>query len=205
MSKWEIGYHKVKKGLTLTASIFSIQLLLVITSACLSESAFNDPFGGCPRSQNADAIDISVFYSPFRNTVYASPTDTVNIEEFAFNFELIPELTSSANTGSLPGQAFALSCLPSFNFNNISNISVILKAPFNGLPTGTDISYLLWLPNETSLDDLRDFENTASFFTMSLRVVPENFAQLDTQTILFLRDGSQIVTETTSPVLRTNS
>lgn len=193
------------KVVSITLSLVAINLLILIISSCVGDDpTFGNPFGDCPAASNANAVDLSVFYSPFRNSMYSSPTDTVSLDEFAFNFELTPELISSSEKGGFPGQTYALSCAQAFNFKNISNIAVILKSPFNNLPIGTDISYLLILPDKTTLDDLRDFQRTASFFTMKFTVVPSNFSQLHTQTFLFLRDGSQIVVESTSPYIQTN-
>lgn len=202
--KYSLSKNFLRRSISLTLSFFIGNLLILILFSCLSESALQDPFGDCPEAREAEALDIQVFYSPYENTTYAVETDTVAFGDFAFNFELTPGLMSDSGKGRFPGQAYALSCIQSFNFTNISNISVILTAPFNDLPIGTDISYLLVLPDGTLLDDLRDFKNVASFFTLDLRVTPANFSQLRTQTILFLRDGSQKVFTSNSPYLETD-
>lgn len=202
--KYNVSKNFLQKSVSLTLSFFIGNLLLLVLFSCLSESALQDPFGECPDARDAKAIDIRVFYSPYENTTYAVETDTVSFEDFAFNFELTPEFMSYSEKGAFPGRAYALSCIQSFNFSNISNISVILTAPFNDLPIGTDISYLLVLPDGTLLNDLRDFTNITSFFTMNVRVTPANFSQLRTQTILFLRDGTQKAFTSNSPFLETN-
>lgn len=63
------------------------------------------------------------------------------LKEFAI--VLTPELLSENLGGKFPGQAYALSCAPAYKFKNISNISIILIAPFTGLQNGTDFSYFI--------------------------------------------------------------
>ncbi|MHA7128472.1 hypothetical protein [Algoriphagus namhaensis] len=179
-------------------------LFLLVAVSCVSDPTLEDPFGSCPEARDARAIGLSVFYSPYKNSAYSSASDTVSLSDFAFNLEIKAELMSSLTGNGLPGQAYALSCLAAYNFKNISAISVILNAPFNGLPTGTDISYLFLLPNDESLADLKVLNNSPEFISTRLNMTPANYSQLATKTFLFLRDGSQIVFESKSPVLKTN-
>lgn len=194
----------LQKSISLTLSFLVGNLFLLVFFSCMTDPALQDPFGSCPDPRNAKAVDIRVFYSPYENESYAIASDTVAYEDFAFNFELTPELSSSTEKGTFPGQAFALSCAATYKFTNISDISIILTAPFNGLPIGTDITYLFVLSDGSLLDDLRNFENTANFFNMKLSITPENYAQLQTQTFLFLRDGTQKTFTSISPYLQTN-
>lgn len=192
------------KKAALTLCLCMGYLLILMTSACIDgeDSGFID---GCPRAKEADALGIKdVFFSPYLNNRYSTATDTVPLSQFGFNFELDIQLKENPNSGSLPGQAFALSCIETFNIRNISNIMVVLTAPFAGLPIGTDISYLLVTPDNQRLSELREFENVSVYFGTSLRTTPSNFSQLKTRTFLFLRNGKQVFIDSTSPYLKTN-
>jgi hypothetical protein len=164
----------------------------------------SDPFGSCPDAKTVNAVDLKVFYSPYTNSQYATENDTINFEDFSFNFELIPELQTEGSLGDFPGKVYALSCAQTFNFKNISNITVTLLAPFNGLPIGTDISYLIQIDQETSLNKLRGFDNIMSIFGAKLNITPSNYDQLKTRTFLFLKDGRKITIDTISPYLIIN-
>lgn len=192
------------KEVSLTLCLCVGYLLILMTSACIygEDNGFID---GCPRPKDADALGLKeVFFSPYLNNRYSLAADTVRLSHFGFNFELDIQLKENPNSGSLPGQAFALSCIETFNIRNISNITVVLTAPFAGLPIGTDISYLLFTTDGKRLSDLRDFENVSVYFGTSLKTTPSNFSQLKTRTFLFLRNGTQIFIDSTSPYLKTN-
>jgi hypothetical protein len=77
-------------------------------------------------------------------------------------------------------------------------------APFAGLPTGTDISYLLITPDGEKISELRDFQNVSVYFGTKLNITPSNYSQLKTRTFLFLKNGTQKVVDSTSPFLKTN-
>jgi hypothetical protein len=191
-----------KAGLTV-GLCFGYLILLTLASCILSEDPENTD--GCPKPATADAIGIKqVFYSPYVNQRYASATDTVLLRDFRFNFELEIQVKADKDSGSLPGQAFALSCLQTFNIRNISNINVILTAPFAGLPIGTDISYLLVTAENRKISELREFENVSVYFGTSLGITPANYSQLKTRTFLFLKNGTQKFVDSTSPFLKTN-
>ena len=179
-------------------------LLIMLIGSCI-ESVDPTNLDGCPRPAEADAVGIKqVFFSPYKNQRYATDSDTVNLADFGFNFELDIQVKENPNSGSLPGQAFALSCIQTFNIRNISNITVILTAPFAGLPIGTDISYLLITPDQKQLSELREFENVSVYFGTSLETKPANYSQLKTRTFLFLKNGTQTFIDSTSPYLKTN-
>lgn len=186
----------------MTLVISLIHLLLLVLASCLEETSIENPFGECPAPRDANALGIKTQFLPYENSRYSIETDTVLFKEFAIVLELTPELLSENMVGEFPGQAFALSCAPAYNFKNISNISIILTAPFGGLQNGTDISYLLELPDKTRLSELRDFQNTTNFFLLTLKKEPANFERLKTKTILFLRNGSQITFDSTSPAIQ---
>lgn len=179
-------------------------LVLLATAACI-DSEDTGYLDGCPRPKEADAVGFKqVFFSPYRNERYATALDTVNFSDFGFNFELELVQKEDQNSGALPGQAFALSCIAAYNVRNISNITVILTAPFAGLPIGTDISYLLITPDKKRISELREFENVSVYFGSSLEKKPQNYEQLKTRTFLFLKNGTQTFLDSTSPFLKTN-
>lgn len=185
-----------------TAGLGFIYLSLLVLASCIEDPGFNE---GCPAPKEADAVSIkSVFFSPYKNQRYATAADTVLFSEFGFNFELEIQELEAFDFRSLPGQAFALSCLQTYNLRNISNITVILSAPFAGLPVGTDISYLLVTPDGEKISELRDFRNVSVYFGSKLNITPSNYSQLKTRTFLFLRNGTQKVVDSTSPFLKTN-
>ncbi|RIW14464.1 hypothetical protein D0X99_12955 [Algoriphagus lacus] len=201
-----VWIHKFKswdyKKAWATVSLCLAYLSVLVLVSCIEEPEFNE---GCPAPKEADAVSIKqVFFSPYKNQRFASSADTVAFSEFRFNFELEIKEKEAMNSGSLPGQAFALSCIQTYNLRNISNISVILLAPFAGLPTGTDISYLLITPEGEKISELRDFQNVSVYFGSKLNITPSNYSQLKTRTFLFLRNGTQKVMDSTSPFLKTN-
>jgi len=198
-----VKYLRLKKGLAGTVFISFFYLFVLILGSCVDQLD-SDPFGSCPSAKTANAIDLRVFFSPYKNSQYSTENDTVSFKDFTFNFELIPELETESNLGDFPGKTYALSCAESFNFKNISNISVTLLAPFNELPVGTDISYLLQIDKETTLNKLRVFDNLLPIFSAKLNLTPTNYDQLKTRTFLFLKDGNRVIVDTTSPFLKTN-
>ena len=160
---------------------------------------------GCPLPTEADALGLKqVFYSPYSDQRYATEQDTVNLRDFRFNFELEIKEKEMGYRFHLPGTAFALSCIPSYTIRNISNLTVILTAPFAGLPIGTDISYLLETLEKEKLSSLRKFEGVSVYFGTKLTLTPENFSQLKTRTFLFLKDGTYTFIDSTSPYLKTD-
>lgn len=187
----------------MTLVISLIHLLFLVLVSCLDETSIENPFGECPASRAANATGIKTQFFPYKNSRYSIETDTVLMSEFAVVLELTPELLSENQVGKFPGQAFALSCAPVYEFKNISNISVILTAPFAGIQNGTDISYLLELSDKTRLSEFRDFQNTSNFFLLKLNKEPANFQRLKTKTIIFLRNGSQLTFDSTSPAIQT--
>lgn len=195
-----LGFKKA----IITTGLCMGYLLIVMTSSCIdtADDGFSDR---CPRPKEADAIGIKeVFFSPYRNQRYSTATDTVPLAEFGFNFELDIAVKENPNSGSLPGQALALSCIETFQIRNISNITVILTAPFAGFPIGTDISFMLITSDKKQIAELRDFGNVSVYFGTSLDTIPANYSQLKTRTFLFLKDGTQTFIDSTSPYLKTN-
>lgn len=190
----------IRRGVAVLC-ILGVQLSLLVFGSCVDPPELSDI---CPSPGPADAVGIkNVFYSPYINQRYSTERDTVPFSEFGFNLELEIRKLEANISGSMPGQAFALSCAESFTIRNISNIIVELREPFAGLPTGTDIGYLLVTPEGKKLSELREFENVTVWFGTKLAVTPPNFSQLKTRTFLFLRNGTRYVMESTSPTLKT--
>lgn len=189
---------------SLTLGLCIGYLLILINSSCI-DSEDTGYLDGCPRGKEADALGIKqIFFSPYKNMRYSTAADTVPLSGFGFNFELDVQVKENPNSGSLPGQAFALSCIQTYTIRNISNISVILTESFAGLPIGTDISYLLVTPDNKRISELREFDNVSVYLGTSLNITPSNYSQLKTRTFLFLKNGTQTFIDSTSPYLKTN-
>jgi hypothetical protein len=204
MKSWSFIWEKSFKKALVPLGLGVAYLILFMTSACIeSEDTRNKE--GCPRPTQADAVGIKqVFFSPYKSQRYATALDTVLLSEFRFNFELEILIKENQNASSLPLHTEKFDCIQTFSLRNISNISVILTAPFAGLPIGTDISYLLFTPDKNRISELRNFENVSVFFGTSLELKPPNYSQLKTRTFLFLKNGTQKFVDSTSPFLKTN-
>lgn len=190
------------KKLKATLGVFLFYPLLLVVTACMENEFYLE---GCPLPTPADATGLAeVFYSPYFNQKYSSASDTVSFQDFRFNLKLNVMEKERTDSGVLPGKVFALSCARSYSIGNISNISVILLQPFAGLPTGTDISYLLEDPQGKRLSELREFVEIQIFFSFKLKITPANYSQLKTRSFLFLKDGSRHMIESTSPYLKTS-
>lgn len=188
----------------MTAAILSAYLSMMIFVACVDDPEIN-PFGECGGPSNANATDVSLVYEPYKNKQFATQTDTVKLEEFniylKIAFEAIAQVPS---TGRFPGVAYALSCAPNLNFQNIAGISMTLLAPYGDMEAGTDISALVKTHDNIKLSDLRDFTGSTGQYRLSVDLQPENKSQLKTKTVLKLKNGSEKIFESSSPVLLTN-
>lgn len=177
--------------------------LLVFVSCVEEEDPY--PWGKCPGPVNANAIDLSVEYAPFIQDRNATESDTVDLDEFAIYFNIEPEIIREASLkGSLPGQAYALSCAASYNFQNIAGMTVTLNGDLGELAAGSDISHFFENSREISLSELENFEGVIPF--MGYRFIGEipNFSKIKSRTTLILKDGSRIVVNSTSPTLKTD-
>lgn len=203
MKNIRVDIFGFKKGVFLTFLLSWAYLMVLVLGSCVDQLD-SDPFGSCPSAKPADAIDLKITYSPYINSRFSSDQDTVSLKDFSMNFEIVPQLSIESYVRNLPGQALALSCIQTYNFKNISNIAVTLLAPFNDLPVGTDISYLLQVNPETTLNKLREFNNQSIYFSANLNIVPSNYEQLRTRTFLFLKDGKNAVIDSNSPFLKAN-
>jgi hypothetical protein len=91
-----------------------------------------------------------------------------------------------------------------YDLRNVSNIAIILAAPYEGIQTGTDISYLFEVQNDIRLSTFRDFSKISSFISLTLQRAPTSKTQLKTKTIVFFKNGTQKLVESTSPTLLIN-
>lgn len=196
---------QLKKGIASTLILSSLYMSILILGACVDAMDDPYPFGKCPDARDARVIDLNVYYAPYEDSRYALETDTVSFSDFEINLELIPEVISESSIlGSLPGTAYALSCAATYNFKNISNISITLLEPFGGLEAGADISDNIIVKNNISLKSLEDFDNTFNHFRGVINLLPTNYDQLKTRTIITLKNGSKIVADSSSPYLKVN-
>lgn len=187
-----------------TFGVFFAYMGLMIIGSCI-ENVDSDPFGGCPSAYKGLAKDIKVLYGPYKDNRYSTENDLVSFQDFTFNLELDIEKSNEANLGfSFPGKAYALSCLEVFNVGNISNIAIILAAPYEGIQSGTDISYLFFVNEKERLSEFRDFSKISRYISLKLEKAPVKNTQLKTKTVLYLRDGTQKIFESTSPTLIPN-
>jgi len=192
------------KVIRATVAIFFSYMALMIIGSCI-ENVDSDPFGSCPQAVKGVAKGIKVLYGPYKDNRYSTENDLVSFQDFTFNLELDIEKSNEASLGSsFPGRAYALSCLETFNVGNISNIAIILAAPYEGIQIGTDISYLFYVNEKERLSEFRDFSNISRYLGLKLTTAPSNNTQLKTKTVLYLRDGSQKIFESTSPTLISN-
>lgn len=196
---------KMHRKIQFTCLIILSYLGMVVTVACVREQ-LPDLYARCPGPVDANLLDAKIFFGPYKNERYSSASDTVDIDDFFLVFEWVPERLSQQTDRrfSFPWESMALSCIAQYNFKNISNIAVILTAPFDGLPTGTDISYLLETTEQENLAEFRDFTSMDPFLGLYLKSQPENYSQLKTRTFIFLKNGTSIQLESTSPILQTN-
>jgi hypothetical protein len=180
------------------------QLLGLLFTFALFQSCIQvdeDPYNRCPSPKFANAIGIKqVFFSPYRNQQYATGSDTVSVSDFRYNFQLDIKLIE--NTNSIESNpAYPLVCEETFRIENISNIAVILTAPFAGLPIGADISYALITPDNKNISQLKTFDEVSIYFGAKLSLKPNTISQLKSRIFVFFKDGSRSFLDSTSPFL----
>ncbi len=178
---------------------------LLILGACI-ENVDSNPFGECAKSGlKSNLKDFEVLYEPYKNEKYSAESDQVRFKDFRFNLRLaIEQISQSSITFDFPGNAYALSCAPIYDIRNVSNIAIILAAPYEGIQTGTDISYLFIAQNDIRLSEFRDFSKISNFISLTLQTAPTSKTQLKTKTIVFFKNGTQKLVESTSPTLLLN-
>lgn len=180
---------------------FSYMGLLIFTSCVENIDPF--PFDECSKlGALSNLKDFDVLYQPYENERYSTESDQVKFKDFRFNIRLeLEKISKASSTINFPGNAYALSCLAIYDIRNVSNISIILSAPYEGIQTGTDISYLFVAQNDIRLSEFRDFSKITNFISLTLQKSPTSKTQLKTKTIIFLKDGTQKLVESTSPTL----
>jgi len=196
---------QIRKKIQATLLLSLSYLLVLALPACI-ENIDSDPFGDCSQSTiKANLKDFEVLYEPYRNKKYSTESDEVSFKDFKMNFRLdLEPISQSSIFWDLPGNAYALSCAAVYDVRNISNIAIILSAPFEGIPTGTDVSYLFVAQNDIRLSEFRDFSKTSNFISLTLQKAPTSKTQLKTKTILFLKNGTQKIIDSISPILLNN-
>ncbi|SFB58456.1 hypothetical protein [Algoriphagus aquimarinus] len=192
------------KRIKMTAGILCAYLTMMIFVACVDQPDLY-PFGQCAGPVSANATDISIIYAPYVNNKYVTESDTVKFADFNLYMKITPEVISDVSwISSFPGAAYALSCAQSFNFKNITSIKVSLLAPYGDLKAGTDISNLITINDVMKLSEFKNFDNSLAQYKLTINTQPSNKTQLKTKTILSLKNGTEKVLESTSPVLLTN-
>ncbi|MEP0713062.1 hypothetical protein [Algoriphagus sp.] len=192
------------KWIQTTFGILTVYLGMMILAACMSETEL-DPFGECEGTVKANAKDVSFFYEPYKNNQYVTKADTVKFSEFTIYMRIEAEVMAEASSPSNSfGAAYALSCAAIFDFQNIKSITMELLEPYGNKPAGTDISNLVTTHDGVKLSDLKNFSNSIGQYRLSIDILPAHQSQLKTKTILKLKNGSDKIVESTSPVLLTN-
>jgi len=135
----------------MTVKILSAYVSMLVLIACIADPETN-PFGECGGPRKANATDISFVSEPSKNNKNATESDTVKFEEFNIFLIIGAEFIAEAsNTNSFPGSAYALSCAPKLDFQNISSISISLLSSYGSKKSGTNISDLITLNDKVKL------------------------------------------------------
>ncbi|MFT4857279.1 MAG: hypothetical protein ACI9UV_000369 [Algoriphagus sp.] len=194
-----------RKNIQATLLLSVSYMALLVLSACIENVDFN-PFGECSKvGLKSNLKDFEVLYQPYKNGKYSTEADKVIFKDFRFNFNFtIEQISQSSSTFNFPGNAYALSCAALYDVRNMSNIAIILAAPYEGIQTGTDISYLFESQNDIRLSEFRDFSKISSIISLTLQRAPTSNTKLKTKTIVFFKNGTQKIVESTSPTLLIN-
>ena len=185
-----------------SAQLLSLLVVCFIMNSCIQVD--EDPYNRCPSPKPANAVGIKqVFFSPYKNQRYAAASDTVSISDFRYNFELDLSLIENTNLTE-SSLAYPLVCEETFRIENISNIMVILRAPFAGLTVGTDISYALTTPDGKNIAQLKTFDQVSVYFGSKLTLKPTTISQLKSRIFVFFKDGSRAFLDADSPYLTPN-
>jgi hypothetical protein len=194
-----------RKNIQATLLLSFSYMALLVLNACI-ENVDSNPFGECSKvGLKSNLKDFNILYQPYKNGKSSTEADKVIFMDFRFNFSLtIEQISQSSSTFSFPGNAYALSCAALFDVRNVSNIAIILTAPYEGIQTGTDISYLFEIQNDIRLSEFRDFSKISSIISLTLQRAPTSNTQLKTKTIVFFKNGTQKIVESTSPTLLIN-
>lgn len=193
------------KRAKMTVAMISAYLSMLVFVACVDDPEIN-PFGECGGPYKVNAIDVGLIYEPYKNNQYATESDTVKFEEFNIYLKIDSEPIADASpTGSsFPGRAYALSCAPNLDFQNITSISITLLAPYGDKEAGTNISNLVTTHEDKKLSEMTEFKHSVGQYKLTVNLTPGNKSQLKTRTVLKLKNGTEKIVESTSPVLLTN-
>ena len=193
------------KRVKMTVAMISSYLSMLIFVACVEDPEIN-PFGECGGPKKVNATGLNLFYEPYNNNQYANESDTVRVENFGIYLRIDSEPLADASypTSTFPGKAYGLSCAPNLDFQNITSISITLLAPYGGKAAGTNITSLVTTHDDVKLSDLREFKHSMGQYKLTVNLIPENNSQLNTRTVLKLKNGTDKIIESTSPVLLTN-
>ena len=142
---------------------------ILVLSACI-ENVDSNPFGECSKvGPNSNLKDFEVLYQLYENEKCSTEADKVILKNFRFNLSLtIEQISQSSRTFYFPGNAYALSCAALFDVRNVSDIAIISAAPYEGIQTGTDISYLCETQNDIRLSEFRDLSKIPGFISLTL-------------------------------------
>jgi hypothetical protein len=189
----KIRFRKTGIGLA-----FLVTVIQICFSSCVPDP---DDLLECPYPSLARLDSIyQVFYSPYTNQRYASQNDTVRFEDFLLNVEFgYTKINTNSNAidRTYPG-----ACASLYNVQNLSNIELYLTSPYNGLPTGTEVSYLFLTPDGTALNRFRDFKRMNQYFSLKLKEKPTQKSQINTRLVVYFRDGSSKSIASISPFLK---
>jgi hypothetical protein len=175
-------------------------IFLSLLSSCFVNPAFeaND----CPETILADLIEVSnVFFSPYKQMQYSGSEDTVSVYDFRYNLEFHFIPIESENLRTEIAAQILNNCHTKFFAQNISNIQIFLTGTFDGMPPGTDISYLFSLQDDTPLNRFRDFANLDQFLSLKFKAQPTEAERLSSNLIVYLRNGEKLSFESISPML----
>ena len=190
-------YRKRKAGLS---NLWAIMLTFLVFGCIEPIDTTSDICLNVPLAE-AEGIK-RVYFGPFQNQKSATAEDTVSVSEFGFNLELSINTDNNEQLDPFFSNTDRINCQGIYSIRNISNFSVILLEPFEGLAAGTDISFLLLTPSGQSIAQLREFDRVSVYIGTRLNFNPKNISRLKTRTFLFLRDGSQVFLDSTSPYLK---
>lgn len=179
-----------------------LALLLAVIQICFS-SCVPDPDESleCPYPSLARLDSIyQIFYSPYTNQRYATQNDTVRFEDFLLNVEF--GFTKTTTTNNSIDRTYPGACVSLYNVQNLSNIELYLTSPYDGLPTGTEVSYLFLTPEGTALNRFRDFKRMNQYFSLKLKEKPRQKSQINTRLVVYFRDGSSKSLASISPFVK---
>lgn len=192
------------KGLKSTLFFCFAYLIALVASSCVDETD-PDIWGPCPGPVDANLTDLEIYFSPYITESFATEDDTVSIENFRVNLNAEAEFVSEVkNSSFLPGNVYALSCAVAYNLLNVSQISIFLNEDFGTLSKDQNISDLFENYEEVALSDIKDFTKFYQYLELNYVGDAANYSQMNIRTVVFLKNGSQIVVNSVSPKLKTD-